>query len=87
VSVGQAAVSRGRVLVVGVYLVDREHATSDIAAELDRSREWTVEQKWVSLGVADVPEGLRRFTAAARATPAPKFALLNELLACVRSRL
>jgi hypothetical protein len=84
VNAGQAAVSRGRVLVVGVYLVDQEHAMCDIAAELDRSREWTVEQKWVALGGADVPAGLRRITAAARTTPAPKFALLNELLASVR---
>jgi len=84
VSIGQTALPGGRVLVVGVYLIDREHATSDIAAEFDRSREWTVEQKWMALGAADVPEGLRRITAGARTTPAPKFALLNELLASVR---
>ena len=83
-SIGQTALSGGRVLVVGVYLIDREHTTSEIAAELDRSREWTVEQKWMALGVADVPEGLRRITAAARTTPAPKFALVNQLLASVR---
>lgn len=69
------------VLVLGVYLADRENLAPGIAAELGRSRNWQVEQRWVALGNADVPPSLDPVTAWRCQAPQPKFALLNRLLA------
>lgn len=73
--------TRGRVLVAGVYLVDRENHAADIAAELARSREWEVEQRWIALGESPVPDALAPVTAWRQPTRAGKFVLLNRLLA------
>lgn len=68
-----------RVLVTGIYLVDREHLAAEIAAELAASRA-TVVQRWIALGHGDVPAALREVTARRELPPRPKFALVNALL-------
>ncbi len=70
-----------RVLVTGVYLADRENSADTIAMELSRSRRWEVEQKWIALGRAPIPEALATVTAWRAEEPLPKFVLLNRILA------
>jgi hypothetical protein len=69
-----------RVLVLGIYLSEREHLASGIAAELARSAAWQVEQRWIALGAGPVPESLAAVTTARAEAPTPKFTLLNRLL-------
>lgn len=71
----------GGVLVLGVYLVDRENHAVAIAQELGRSRRHRVEQRWVALGKSAIPAPLAGVTAWKTESPASKFGLLNELLA------
>jgi hypothetical protein len=81
--VSGAAASAGAarsVLVVGIYLVDREHNAVEIVRELGRSRRWQVEQRWVALGKSTIPDLLASVTAWQAEGPRPKFGLLNELL-------
>lgn len=69
-----------RVLALGIYLCDREHLAESIVAELARSRDWQVEQRWIALGTSPVPPALAAVTVEQVAGPIPKFALLNRLL-------
>jgi hypothetical protein len=73
--------ARGDVLVLGVYLADREHLAPSIARELAAAERWTVEQRWVALGRSPVPADLAEVTARRIETPTPKFTILNRLLA------
>jgi glycosyltransferase involved in cell wall biosynthesis len=72
---------RPRVLVAGVYLADRQNYAADIARELGRSRRWSVEQRWVALGKAAIPDELAPVTAWRQPSRQGKFVLLNRLLA------
>jgi hypothetical protein len=72
---------RPSVLVVGVYLCDRENHAVEIARELGRSRRWDVQQSWIALGSSALPEPLRPITAWRQERPLAKFVLVNRLLA------
>jgi hypothetical protein len=72
-----------RVLVLGVYLADKENRAADTARELSRSRRWQVEQRWVALGRAPVAPDLAGVTVFRQRSRAPKFVLLNRLLCTV----
>ncbi len=74
---------RGSVLVVGIYLCDRENNVVEIARELGDSREWRVEQRWIALGRAALPPSLAALTAWRQRRRRGKFVLLNALLARV----
>lgn len=74
------AAAKRSVLVVGVYLADRENHAAAIVREMDCSREWQVEQRWVALGRSAVPAALGPVTAFRARSKQPKFLLLNELL-------
>lgn len=80
VSEGSRGAAENRVLVGGVYLADRENRAAEIAWELRQSQRWQVEQKWVALGEAAVPEVLEPVTAWRAEQALPKFVLLNRLL-------
>lgn len=69
------------ILVLGVYLTDKENYAPSILAELQKSRDWAVEQRWVGLGKAAPDSDLQALTALRQKKPAPKFVLLNRLLA------
>jgi hypothetical protein len=71
----------GRILALGVYLVDQANWAEAISAELAASRAWFVEQRWVAAGRSEIPAALRAVTAFRATRPAPKFELLNRLLA------
>lgn len=72
-----------KVLVVGVYLVDKENLASQIARELADSSHWKVEQRWVALGKGQPDLDAAHFTVRVTDTPSPKFLLLNQLLEAV----
>lgn len=76
-----AAAASGRVLVAGIYLAERENNAEAVIREMGRSRCWQVEQRWVAIGGAGIPEALTPFTAWRTEAPEPKFPLLNRLLA------
>jgi hypothetical protein len=72
---------RKPVLVVGVYLADRENRVLDLCESFRSSRHWDVEQRWIALG-AHPPAALADVTVAV-ALPTPKFTLINEQLRSV----
>jgi hypothetical protein len=76
----RAGGGRGSVLVVGIYLCDRENNAVEISRELAGSEDWRVEQRWVALGRGEVPEPLAGVTASAKRARTGKFTLLNRLL-------
>lgn len=76
-----AGAGRGRILVLGVYLADKENRAEEITRELAASRRWDVDQRWVALGRSPVPPPLAEVTALRQTSPRGKFVLLNRLLA------
>jgi hypothetical protein len=68
------------VLVVGVYLCGKRNNAVEIARELGRAEEWSVEQRWIALGKGEIPEALAPLTAWRQRSRVPKFVLLNRLL-------
>ncbi|BCT68965.1 hypothetical protein NNRS527_02576 [Nitrosospira sp. NRS527] len=72
--------SAHRVLVVGIYLADKENLASQITRELALSKNWDLEQRWSSLGKNQPDSDLAPFTVQITNTFAPKFLLLNQLL-------
>ena len=76
-----------RVLVAGVYLADCENSAAAIAMKMRQSQKWQVEQKWIALGRAPIPEELEKVTVWRAEQPLPKFVLLNRLfLECALNR-
>jgi hypothetical protein len=69
------------ILVLGVYLTDEENHAPSILTELQKSRDWAVEQRWVALGKTAPDNHLQMLTAWHQTKAEPKFVLLNRLLA------
>src|SRR5262249_31895870 len=76
-----SASSGNKVLVVGIYLQDKANCAASTVAELSRSRDWDVDQRWIALGRSDIPQDLAHVTVRKTETMVPKFVLLNQLLA------
>lgn len=75
------SVARRRVLVVGVFLRDRDNLAPEIVAST-RSRRHEVVQCWASIGTGQQRAAeMRAHTALHFAQPLPKFAAVNRLLA------
>lgn len=72
-----------RVLVLGVYLADKEHRAAEISRELAASRRWDVDQRWAALGRSPAPPELAEVTALRQVSRQGKFVLVNRLLAGV----
>jgi hypothetical protein len=72
-----------RVLIAGIYLADKENFAVDISREFADSKDWTVEQQWVSLGKNLPKPDMASLTVQRLEMPAPKFLLLNRLLKTV----
>ncbi|SHL97208.1 hypothetical protein SAMN05216428_11069 [Nitrosospira sp. Nsp11] len=72
--------SERRVLVVGIYLADKENLASHITREFALSDNWDVRQRWSSLGKNQSESDLAPFTVQVIDTFSPKFLLLNQLL-------
>jgi len=74
------------VLVLGVYLADRENAIEHIVSAISKSNNFIVDQKWISL-LGDPPtHEVARVTVQRRFGRTGKFALMNYLLSCTAWR-
>lgn len=71
---------RSRVLVLGIYLAEKPTAVADVVARIKESETVDVDQRWVALGAAALPE-VADVTVRVVQERTPKFQLLNELLA------
>ncbi len=69
-----------RVLVVGIYLADKENLAPQITQEFALSSDWNVEQRWVSLGKNQPDSNMAPFTVQVTRKFSPKFLMLNQLL-------
>ncbi|SFH51521.1 hypothetical protein SAMN05216299_11820 [Nitrosospira sp. Nsp14] len=69
-----------RVLVAGVYLSDKKNLAPHISRTLADSKDWAVEQRWISLGESPPDPDIAPYTARVVDKPSPKFFLLNQLL-------
>ena len=70
-----------KVLVAGVYLADRRNTASHLVAAFSSSRRFAVTQRWVAVAGAPPDAAVAAVTVERRAALAPKFAILNQLLA------
>jgi len=71
---------KASVLITGIYLANQENAIGHIVAELNRSQECNIVQKWIALfGDAPSPE-VGAVTSLKLTSPQPKFVLLNKIL-------
>jgi hypothetical protein len=69
-----------RVLVLGIYLADREHCTKHLMERYSESQLLQVTQRWAALnGISDDPD-LREKTLFYPKELIPKFILLNQLM-------
>lgn len=69
-----------RVLVAGVYLSDKKNLARHISRTLAGSKDWAVEQQWISLGESPPDSDMAPYTARVVGKFSPKFFLLNQLL-------
>jgi hypothetical protein len=69
-----------RVLVLGIYLADREHFALHLNERYGESKFLQVTQRWVSLNDTSRNEQLRLMTNSHNEALIPKFKLLNEML-------
>lgn len=70
-----------RVLVVGVYLADRENFSSHLVQRFSESSNLSVTQRWASLGGVSSDRAVAEVTAITSVSLVPKFKLMNQLLA------
>jgi hypothetical protein len=77
-------VARGtRVLVLGVYLADREHAATHLVQRFAAAQSCQVRQAWVGLNGPADSEALAQVTVARVDERVAKFTLMNRLLAAI----
>jgi len=75
------------VLILGVYLADRENAIDHIVETLGASQHYSVDQKWISLLGEPPSVDVAAVTVSRRFGRTGKFALMNYLLSCTAWRL
>jgi len=69
----------GRVLVVGIVLVDHDNVATSIATELASSHDWVVDQRWAAIGNATT--SYTSLNIVWRSSErVPKFEVMNRLL-------
>lgn len=69
-----------RVLVMGIYLSERENTAAHLMAEFGSSSRHNVTQRWASIGAVPRDAAIAANTVLEVKTPTPKFALLNAML-------
>lgn len=69
------------VLILGVYLGDKENNVDRIVQGFSTPSSWHVVQKWVAIGNKAQSEKTKNVTIASLQDPLPKFVLLNRILA------
>jgi hypothetical protein len=73
----------GNVLVVGAILTQQPNTARHIVQELSRSEDWQIEQHWIAIGNGPTPTPEKGISISRVLEPAPKFALLNSVMAPV----
>jgi hypothetical protein len=69
----------GKVLVVGVGMLDVPNHTEHVVAQFSRSAEWNVTQRWIGLGTSPVPAALHQVMPVSTNERQPKFVFLNSM--------
>ena len=69
------------ILVLGVYLADQENNVDDIVLTLSKTKTYSPTQRWVALGGKPPTKRVARVTVNKILERAPKFQIINELLA------
>ncbi len=82
-SAGDASARPLRVLVLGVYMADRPNTAGHLVRRLSSQPGIEVSQRWAALFGATEDAELARVTMLPAQVPAPKFSLMNRLLADV----
>ncbi|MGE0705111.1 MAG: hypothetical protein AB7F99_03645 [Vicinamibacterales bacterium] len=70
-----------RVLVLGIYLGDRDNTTSHLVQAFDSATDWAVTQHWIALGARAHDRRVAEVTASVVDGRVPKFMLLNQAIA------
>jgi hypothetical protein len=70
-----------KVLVVGIYLSDKDNNAKDLVRNFYRSSHYQVVQKWAALGESDIESELKQVTELRIKEKTPKFKILNRLFA------
>ncbi len=73
--------SRPAVLILGVYLGDKPNHVESLVAGFAASTSYRVRQRWAALGPVSSDPNVRQVTSVHSTEPAPKFVLINQLLA------
>lgn len=75
-------ITRGKVLVVGVYLADKVNNIEHLVKMFDSSREWEVTQRWAAIGstTAAFSDRVNSVTELEVAKGYPKFVMINKLI-------
>ena len=69
-----------RVLVVGVYLSDKENRAQHLVDAFDSSRFCSVTQRWTAIGHPSLIPSVAKLTAASITEKTPKFELINRCI-------
>ncbi|MCF8011059.1 MAG: glycosyltransferase family 4 protein [Clostridiales bacterium] len=75
-----SSITRGNVLVVGVYLAEQENNMEHLVREFRNCREWNVVQKWASIGRENQSSMVDEYTKIKLEQGCPKYTMLNMLL-------
>jgi hypothetical protein len=75
---GQAR--RKKVLVLGVYLADKQNTVDDIVATIIKTRTLKVTQRWIALGGEPRTKDVASVTVGTILRERPKFQIVNDLL-------
>lgn len=71
--------SRLKLLVAGVYLADRPNTVDHLVAAFSASERHSVTQRWAAIG--ESPPSVSQVTVERLSKPAPKFTIINRLVA------
>lgn len=77
----ESAAPRRKVLVAGVYLADRRNTVNHLVSAFSASRRFEVTQRWVAVAGEPPDATVAAVTVARRLAIAPKFTILNDVLA------
>jgi hypothetical protein len=72
--------SRPKVLVLGVYMGDRDNLIDHVVPTLAASRHCQITQRWIAIGSLSKQPDVRAVTLAAVHERTPKFTLINRLV-------
>lgn len=75
----RALSDKKRILVLGIYLADRENLVLHLMREFEKAINYIVTQRWVAIADGELPEDYNKYTVR-KMKRMPKFKILNELI-------